>query len=187
MFFINIQIQLFEVNVYYNGEFIKVFDVSLKGQWFVLIFMLVVFIFNCLIEIEDVVDYYVEFKKVGVEVYIVIIDIYFLYKVWYEILLVVGKVQFLLVGDLIYQLINVFGVYILEEGLVLCGIFIINLEGVIKILEIYFNEIVCDVFEILCKFKVVQFIVVNLNQVCLVKWKEGEKILILLLDLVGKI
>lgn len=149
--------------------------------------MLVVFIFNCLIEIEDVVNNYGEFQKVGVEVYIVIIDIYFLYKVWYEIFLVVGKVQFLLIGDLIYQLINVFGVYILEEGLVLCGIFVINLEGVIKIVEIYFNEIVCDVGEIVCKLKVVQYIVVYLGEVCLVKWKEGEKIFVLFLDLVGKI
>ena len=47
MSLINTQIQPFEANAYHNGEFIKVSDNSLKGQWSVLIFMPAALTFNC--------------------------------------------------------------------------------------------------------------------------------------------
>ena len=77
MSLINTQIQPFEANAYHNGEFIKVSDASLKGQWSVLIFMPAAFTFNCPTEIEDAADHYAEFKKAGAEVYIVTTDTHF--------------------------------------------------------------------------------------------------------------
>ena len=41
MSLINTQIQPFEANAYLNGEFIKVSDSTLKGQWSVLILSLI--------------------------------------------------------------------------------------------------------------------------------------------------
>lgn len=54
-------------------------------------------------------------------------------------------------------------------------------------MEIIFEGIGCDVDDLVCKVKVVQYVVNNLGEVCLVKWKEGEVILVFLFDLVGKI
>ncbi|WP_288419112.1 redoxin domain-containing protein, partial [uncultured Stenotrophomonas sp.] len=116
MSLINTQIQPFEANAYHNGEFIKVSDASLKGQWSVLIFMPAAFTFNCPTEIEDAADHYAEFKKAGAEVYIVTTDTHFSHKVWHETSPAVGKAQFPLVGDPTHQLTNAFGVHIPEEG-----------------------------------------------------------------------
>lgn len=187
MSLINTQIQPFEANAYHNGEFIKVSDASLKGQWSVLIFMPAAFTFNCPTEIEDAADHYAELKKAGAEVYIVTTDTHFSHKVWHETSPAVGKAQFPLVGDPTHQLTNAFGVHIPEEGLALRGTFIINPEGVIKTLEIHSNEIARDVSETLRKLKAAQFTAANPNQVCPAKWKEGEKTLTPSLDLVGKI
>ena len=187
MSLINTQIQSFEANAYQNGEFIKVSDASLKGQWSVLIFMPAAFTFNCPTEIEDAADHYAEFKKAGAEVYIVTTDTHFSHKVWHETSPAVGKAQFPLVGDPTHKLTRAFGVHIDEEGLALRGTFIINPEGVIKTLEIHSNEIARDVSETLRKLKAAQFTAANPNQVCPAKWKEGEKTLTPSLDLVGKI
>lgn len=187
MSLINTQIQPFEANAYHNGEFIKVSDASLKGQWSVLIFMPAAFTFNCPTEIEDAANSYAEFQKAGTEVYIVTTDTHFSHKVWHETSPAVGKAQFPLVGDPTHKLTRAFGVHIEEEGLALRGTFIINPEGVIKTLEIHSNEIARDVAETLRKLKAAQFTAANPNQVCPAKWKEGEKTLTPSLDLVGKI
>ncbi|AWH16545.1 alkyl hydroperoxide reductase subunit C [Stenotrophomonas maltophilia] len=187
MSLINTPIQSFEANAYHNGEFIKVSDNSLKGQWSVLIFMPAAFTFNCPTEIEDAADHYAEFKKAGAEVYIVTTDTHFSHKVWHETSPAVGKAQFPLVGDPTHKLTRAFGVHIEEEGLALRGTFIINPEGVIKTQEIHSNEIARDVAETLRKLKAAQFTAANPNQVCPAKWKEGEKTLTPSLDLVGKI
>ncbi|WMJ67905.1 alkyl hydroperoxide reductase subunit C [Stenotrophomonas sp. 24(2023)] len=187
MSLINTPIQSFEANAYHNGEFIKVSDNSLKGQWSVLIFMPAAFTFNCPTEIEDAAEHYAEFQKAGAEVYIVTTDTHFSHKVWHETSPAVGKAQFPLVGDPTHKLTRAFGVHIEEEGLALRGTFIINPEGVIKTQEIHSNEIARDVSETLRKLKAAQFTAANPNQVCPAKWKEGEKTLTPSLDLVGKI
>lgn len=91
MSLINTQIKPFEANAYQNGEFIKVSDSTLKGQWSVLIFMPAAFTFNCPTEIEDAADHYAEFQKAGAEVYIVTTDTHFSHKVWHETSPAVGK------------------------------------------------------------------------------------------------
>ena len=187
MSLINTQIQPFEANAYHNGEFIKVSDASLKGQWSVLIFMPAAFTFNCPTEIEDAADHYAEFKKAGAEVYIVTTDTHFSHKVWHETSPAVGKAKFPLIGDPAHVLTNMFGVHIPEEGMALRGTFLINPEGVVKTAEIHDNAIARDVKETLRKLKAAQYVAAHPGQVCPAKWNEGAATLTPSLDLVGKI
>lgn len=87
----------------------------------------------------------------GVEVYLVLIDMYFIYKVWYDMFEIIGKIKFLMIGDLIGCIICNFGVMIEDEGFVFCGIFVMNFEGEIKVIEIYDLGIGCSVKELVCK------------------------------------
>jgi peroxiredoxin (alkyl hydroperoxide reductase subunit C) len=187
MSLINTQIKPFEANAYQNGEFIKVSDSTLKGQWSVLIFMPAAFTFNCPTEVEDAADNYAEFQKLGAEVYIVTTDTHFSHKVWHETSPAVGQAQFPLVGDPTHQLTRAFDVHIDAEGLALRGTFIINPDGVIKTLEIHDNAIARDVAETLRKLKAAQYVASHPGEVCPAKWKDGEKTLKPSLDLVGKI
>ena len=187
MSLINTQIQPFEANAYLNGEFIKVSDSTLKGQWSVLIFMPAAFTFNCPTEIEDAADHYAEFKKAGAEVYIVTTDTHFSHKVWHETSPAVGKAQFPLVGDPTHQLTRAFGVHIEEEGLALRGTFVINPEGQIKVMEVHDLGIGRDASELLRKVKAAQYVAAHPGEVCPAKWTEGAATLKPSLDLVGKI
>lgn len=187
MSLINTQIKPFEANAYQNGEFIKVSDSTLKGQWSVLIFMPAAFTFNCPTEIEDAANNYEAFQKAGAEVYIVTTDTHFSHKVWHETSPAVGKARFPLIGDPTHQLTNAFGVHIAEEGLALRGTFVINPEGQIKTVEIHSNEIARDVAETLRKLQAAQYTAAHPGEVCPAKWKEGAQTLAPSLDLVGKI
>lgn len=187
MFLINIKIKFFKNQVFKNGEFIEIIEKDIEGCWSVFFFYLVDFIFVCLIELGDVVDYYEELQKLGVDVYVVFIDIYFIYKVWYSSFEIIVKIKYVMIGDLIGVLICNFDNMCEDEGLVDCVIFVVDLQGIIQVIEVIVEGIGCDVFDLLCKIKAVQYVVFYLGEVCLVKWKEGEVILVLFLDLVGKI
>lgn len=144
----------FKVIVFKKGEkdFVIVIDKDLLGKWLVFVFYLVDFIFVCFIELEDLQDNYEVFKKEGVEVYLVFCDIVFVYKVWVDYLERIKKVIYLMVVDFIGFLVRVFEVMIEEEGLVLRGSFVINLEGKIVVYEVYDNGIGREVKELLRKF-----------------------------------
>lgn len=99
----------------------------------------------------------------------------------------IGKIKYYMLGDQNGIVINNFGVMCEGQGFVDCVMFLIDLEGVIQVMEVIVEGIGCNVEDLMCKVKVVQYVVVYLGEVCFVKWKEGEVILVFLLDLVGKI
>ena len=72
-------------------------------------------------------------------------------------------------------------------GLALRGIFLIDLEGLIKVCEIHDNGIGRDASELLRKVKAALYVASHPGEVCPAKWKEGAETLKPSLDLVGKI
>lgn len=155
MSFINIKIFLFKVNVFCNGDFIEVFDFDINGKWVVFFFYFGDFIFVCFIELGDFVDYYEELQVMGVEVFLVFIDLYFVYKVWYVDFDIVGKVNYMMIGDLNLQLICNFDVECEGVGQVDCVIFFVDFDGIIQFYEFIVEGIGCNVIELVCKVKVV--------------------------------
>lgn len=187
MFLINIKIKFFKNQVFKNGEFIEIIEKDIEGRWSVFFFYSVDFIFVCSIELGDVVDYYEELQKLGVDVYVVFIDIYFIYKVWYSSFEIIVKIKYAMIGDSIGVLIRNFDNMREDEGLVDRAIFVVDSQGIIQVIEVIVEGIGRDAFDLLRKIKVVQYVVFYLGEVCSVKWKEGEVILVSFLDLVGKI
>lgn len=120
--------------VFVSKEFGKVsFEENMKNdKWIVLFFYLMDFIFVCLIEIIVMFDCYDEFEDFDVDVIGVLIDIIYIYLVWINIDCKengFGKLKYLFVVDINYEVFCEYGVLIEEEGVVLCGLFIINFEG----------------------------------------------------------
>ena len=187
MSLINTTVQPFKATAYHNGKFVEVSDASLKGKWSVIVFYPADFTFVCPTELEDLANHYAEFQKLGVEVYGVSTDTHFAHKAWHDTSEAIKKVQYPLVGDPTAKLARAFQVLIEEEGLALRGTFVINPEGVIKVLEIHDNGIGRDASELLRKVKAAQYVHGHPGEVCPAKWKEGEKTLKPSLDLVGKI
>ena len=184
---INTQIKPFKNMAFKEGKLIEVTDETVKGKWAVFFFYPADFTFVCPTELEDLANHYAEFQKLGVEVYGVSTDTHFAHKAWHDTSEAIKKVQYPLVGDPTAKLARAFQVLIEEEGLALRGTFVINPEGVIKVLEIHDNGIGRDASELLRKVKAAQYVHGHPGEVCPAKWKEGEKTLKPSLDLVGKI
>jgi len=137
MSLINTTIKPFKATAYQNGKFFEVTDQSIRGKWSAFVFYPADFTFVCPTELEDLADRYAEFQKLGVEVYGVSTDTHFAHKAWADTSPAIKKVKYPLIGDPTATLSRNFEVLIEEEGLALRGSFLINPEGVIKVLEVH--------------------------------------------------
>ncbi len=187
MSLINTQIKPFSATAFQNGKFIPVTQDTLKGKWAVLMFYPADFTFVCPTELEDLADFHPQFKDLGVEVYGVSTDSHFAHKAWHDTSDAIKKVNYALIGDPTQQLSRNFEVLIEEEGMALRGTFVINPEGVIKLMEVHDNGIGRDASELLRKVKAAQYVAAHPGEVCPAKWQEGAATLTPSLDLVGKI
>jgi peroxiredoxin len=187
MSLINTEVKPFSTTALHNGKFVPVTNETLKGKWSVLVFYPADFTFVCPTELEDLADNYAEFKKIGVEIYSVSTDTHFAHKAWHDTSDAIKKVNYVMMGDPTGAITRNFDVMIEEEGLALRGTFVINPEGLIKVLEVHDNGIGRDAKELLRKVKAAQYVHTHPGEVCPAKWTEGAKTLTPSLDLVGKI
>src|SRR5450432_2387940 len=136
MSLINTEIKPFNATAYHNGKFVPVTHESLKGKWSVFVFYPADFTFVCPTELGDLADNYAQLRKLGVEVYSVSTDTHFAHKAWHDASDTIKKIQFPMLGDPTGTISRNFGVMIEEDGLALRGSFVINPDGVIKVMEV---------------------------------------------------
>ncbi len=187
MSLINTEVKPFKAEAYHNGKFEEVTEANLKGKWSVVFFYPADFTFVCPTELGDLADNYEAFKELGVEIYSVSTDTHFTHKAWHDTSDTIKKIPYPMVGDPTGVLSRNFQVMIEEEGLAERGTFVINPEGVIKIIELHDSGIGRDAKELLRKVQAAQYIAAHPGEVCPAKWTPGEKTLAPSLDLVGKI
>ncbi len=187
MALINTSVKPFKVQAFHQGQFKEVTEKDLLGHWSVLVFYPADFTFVCPTELEDIADLYAEFQKFGVEIYSVSTDSHFCHKAWHDTSDTIKKIKYFMLADPTGTLSRNFDVLIPEDGMALRGTFVINPEGVVKVIEINDNGIGRNAEELLRKVKAAQYIAKNPGEVCPAKWKEGAKTLKPSLDLVGKI
>ena len=187
MSLINTEIKPFKAQAYHNGKFVELTDANVKGKWSVFFFYPADFTFVCPTELGDMADLYGEFQKIGVEVFGVSTDTHFVHKAWADASETIKKIKYPMIGDPTGAITRNFDVMIEEEGLALRGTFVMNPQGVIKVVEIHDLGIGRDAAELLRKVKAAQYIESHPGEVCPAKWKEGAETLKPSLDLVGKI
>lgn len=177
----------FSAEAYADNQFIQVSDEDLKGKWSILFFYPADFTFVCPTELEDLADFYPEFKKLGVQVYSVSTDTHFTHMAWHDSSKAIGKVQFPMIGDPTGRLTRNFGVYIEETGLAMRGTFVVDPNGRIVVEEVHDEGIGRNAAELLRKVQAAQFVASNPGMVCPAKWAPGKDALKVGIDLVGKI
>ena len=187
MTIVNTAIKPFAAQAYHNGKFVSVSEEDIKGKWAVFFFYPADFTFVCPTELGDMADQYAEFQKMGVEVYAVSTDTHFTHKAWHDTSETIQKIAYPMIGDPTGRITRNFGVMVEETGLAQRGTFVVNPEGVIKVVEITDDGIGRDASELLRKIKAAQYVAAHPGEVCPAKWKEGEATLAPSLDLVGKI
>ncbi len=184
---LNTRIPDFKVQAFHNNEFKTITQKDLLGKWSILFFYPADFTFVCPTELGDMADMYPEFQKLGVEVYSVSTDTHFTHKAWHDVSETIKKIKFPMLADPTGALSRALGVYIEEEGIAYRGTFVVNPEGLIKVIEMHDNGIGRNAEELLRKVQAAQFIAAHPNEVCPAKWRPGEKTLKPGLDLVGRI
>lgn len=135
----------------------------------------------------DMAEKYEQFKAMGVEVYSVSTDSHFVHKAWHDASESIRKIQYPMLADPTGALSRAFGVMIEEDGMAYRGTFVVNPEGLIKLVEIQDNSIGRNADELLRKVEAAQFVASHDGEVCPAKWKKGKETLKPSIDLVGKI
>lgn len=177
----------FEVQTYHQGEFKKLSNKDLDGNWSVLFFYPADFTFVCPTELGDLADLYSDFQKAGVEVYSVSTDTHFVHKAWYDTSDTIAKINYPMIGDPTGKLTRMMNVMIEDEGLALRGTFVINPELEVVVEEVHSLGIGRNAAELLRKVQAAQHVHGHDGEVCPAKWTPGEETLKPSLDLVGKI
>ncbi|MBI5191047.1 MAG: redoxin domain-containing protein [Nitrospirae bacterium] len=181
------QVPDFEVDVYQNDETKKVRLSDYRGGWLVLMFYPADFTFICPTELQEMAEYYEEFRSREAEVMSVSTDTVFVHKAWHDNSPAIGKVRFPMAADPTGRVCRAFGTYIEEAGLSLRGSFIIDPDGVLKAYEVHDNSIGRSAKELLRKLMAAKFVRESGGLVCPASWEPGRKTLKPGLDLVGKI
>ncbi|MEB3237430.1 MAG: alkyl hydroperoxide reductase subunit C [Candidatus Sericytochromatia bacterium] len=184
---INQRIPDFKAQAYHQDAFRTVTHEDLLGKWSVLFFYPADFTFVCPTELADLNDRYAELQGMGVEVYAVSTDTHFTHKAWHDTSETIGKLTYPMLADPTGRLSRAFGTYVEEEGLSRRGTFVVNPEGLVKIIEVTDDGIGRNAAELVRKIQAAQFVAAHPGQVCPAKWTPGAQTLKPGLDLVGKI
>lgn len=184
---INAKVPEFKVQAYHNGEFKEVTNKDIEGKWAIFFFYPADFTFVCPTELEDLQDKYAKLKEMGVEVYSVSTDSHFVHKAWHDTSDRIKKIEYPMLADPTGLLARAFGVMIEEDGMAYRGTFVVNPEGLVKIVEINDNNIGRNADELLRKVEAAQFVATHPGDVCPAKWKQGAATLKPSIDLVGKL
>lgn len=184
---INAKVPEFRVQAYHNGEFKEVTNKDIEGKWAIFFFYPADFTFVCPTELEDLQDKYAKLKEMGVEVYSVSTDSHFVHKAWHDTSERIKKIEYPMLADPTGLLARAFGVMIEEDGMAYRGTFVVNPEGLVKIVEINDNNIGRNADELLRKVEAAQFVAAHPGNVCPAKWKKGAETLQPSIDLVGKL
>lgn len=147
-----------------------------KGKWVVLFFYPLDFTFVCPTEITAFSDHCEEFKKLGAEVLGVSVDSKFSHLAWVNTDRKqggLGKLNFPLVSDIKKTIAADYGV-LLDAGIALRGLFIVNPEGKIQYELVHDLGIGRNVEEVLRVLEALQT-VAKTGEVCPANWSKGAK------------
>lgn len=184
--YINKDLIDFNLDGFYNNEFITVNNDNLKDKWSILFFYPANFTFVCPTELIDLNDHYDEFKKIGCEIYSVSTDTKFSHKAWHDMSNSINKIRYPMLSDNKRLLSNYFHI-LDEDDLCLRATFIINPDLKIVGYEINASNVGRSANEILRKLKAFQFVYTHSDEVCPASWNDSKETLKPSIDLVGKL
>ena len=176
-----------EIDAFHEEDVKKIKLSNYRGKWLILFFYPADFTFVCPTELEEMADNYAEIQKLGGEVLSVSTDTVFVHKAWHDTSEAIKKIKFPMLADTRHELCHMFGTYIPEEGLSLRGTFVVDPDGILRIVEVNDNSVGRNAKELVRKLQAAKFVREHGGNVCPASWEPGDETLKPGLDLVGKI
>ncbi len=177
----------FEVDAYHNDEIKKLHFSDYRGKWLILAFYPADFTFVCPTELEELAEHYDEIRELGAEVLSVSTDTVYVHKAWHDSSPAIKKVRYPMVADPSGKICRAFGTYLEEEGVSLRATFLVDPDGILKMMDIHDNSIGRSAREIIRRLKAAIYVREHAGEVCPASWEPGKETLKVGLDLVGKI
>lgn len=165
----------FKADAVVNGEFKSIALSDYKGKYLVLFFYPLDFTFVCPTEILAFGDRLDEFKKIGAEVAAVSVDSKFSHLAWWKTPRKEGGIAgvgYPLIADLTKKISADYGV-LLDGGIALRGLFIIDPKGTVRQITINDLPIGRSVDETLRLIQALQFNEKH-GEVCPANWTPGK-------------
>ena len=159
-----------------GGEFKEVSLEDYRGQYVVLFFYPLDFTFVCPTELHAFQEKLADFEARNVQVLGVSVDSHFSHYAWLNTPKAKGGIQgvtYPLVADLDKSISKDYGV-LLDAGIALRGLFIIDKEGIVRQSTINDLPLGRNVDEIIRLVDALQFTEEH-GEVCPANWKKGEK------------
>ncbi len=175
MITINQTIPDFELEAFHKGEIKKIKFSDYIGKWLILLFYPADFTFVCPTELREAASFYKQFQKYKAEIISISTDSVYVHKAWHEQSDAIKEIMFPMASDRGGKVSRAFGSYIDEEGISIRATFIIDPDGVLKVLEMHDNDVGRSSSEILRKLQALDFVRKNTGQLCPASWKPGEK------------
>jgi len=166
----------FAADAVIGGDFKNIKLSDYKGKWLVLFFYPLDFTFVCPTEITAFSDRIQDFKKLNAEVLGCSVDSKFSHLAWINTARKeggLGKIEYPLLADLTKKIGADYGV-LLDGGITLRGLFIINPEGNVAYEVVHDLGIGRNVDETLRVLEAIQT-VQKTGEVCPANWKSGSK------------
>lgn len=164
----------FEMDAYLNGDISKIKLSSYRGKWLIMLFYPADFTFVCPTELFEASKRYEEIKKLGADFVSVSTDTAFVHKAWHDNFPIIAKVQFPMLADPTGNVSRAFGTYIDDEGLSLRGTFIIDPDGILRVMHMHDNKIGRSIDETVRALQAGIFVRGHKGEGCPASWKPGD-------------
>ncbi|MDH4199885.1 MAG: peroxiredoxin [Spirochaetia bacterium] len=161
-----------------NKQFKKVSLNDYKGKYVVLFFYPLDFTFVCPTEITAFSDRADEFSKINTQIIGASIDSKFSHLAWVNQSRNdggLGDIKFPLLADITKEIARNYGVLIEEAGIALRGVFIIDPNGILKVMMVNNNSVGRNVDEVLRLVQADQFVASHAGEVCPANWTPDKK------------
>jgi peroxiredoxin (alkyl hydroperoxide reductase subunit C) len=166
----------FSADAYDNGNFKQISLSDFKGKKVVLFFYPLDFTFVCPTEILAFADAIEEFKKRNTVVLGCSVDSKFTHHAWAQVAREEGGIKglnFPLLSDLNKTIARDYGI-LLDAGISLRGLFIINKDGVLKHATINHLDLGRNIGEVLRLVDAIDYSEEH-GEVCPANWQKGQK------------
>jgi alkyl hydroperoxide reductase subunit AhpC len=164
-------------DVWHRNRFRKVSLSHFRGKWLVLLFYPADFTFICPTELEEAARSYEDFQTAGAEVISVSTDSVHVHKAWQAQAPELKNVTFPMAADPSGKMCRLFGTYIEEEGVSQRATYIIDPEGIVRMLDMHDNSFGRSIPEIRRRLLAARYVSEHEGEVCPASWQPGDKVL----------
>jgi len=160
---------------------------DLREKWVLLCFYPADFTFVCPTELKDLNDCYPNFKELEAEVFGISTDTIWSHKVWLEQEPLVKDLSFPLLSDHTGKVSRGYGVYDGEKGVSKRGLFLIDPDGILKVVYVTDNPVGRSAEESLRLLGPFRCVRENPGYVCPASWVKGKPTLKRGIEAAGKV